>query len=80
MNKAVSYILIFFSEQMSGLQKLLQKYNELVCEKCMKKLEKYTFESIDALPITGAFYDRKLAGYYYENEVKKRYLFFKGRT
>ena len=36
----------------------------------MKKLEKYTFESIDALPITGAFYDRKLAGYYYENEVK----------
>lgn len=70
MNKAVSYILDLFFPNRCPVCRSFTEYNELVCEKCMKKLEKYTFESIDALPITGAFYDRKLAGYYYENEVK----------
>lgn len=71
MNKAVSFILDLFFPNRCPICRNFIEFNELVCEECCKELERYIPENIDIFPaINKMYFERMLAGYYYENNVK----------
>lgn len=71
MNKAINFVLDLFFPSRCPICRNFIRYDELICEKCIKKLKKYIPENYDILiKINDMFFDKILAGFYYENEVR----------
>lgn len=71
MNKVINFILdLFFPNRCSVCRNFI-KYDELVCKKCIGELKKYIPENDDSfIKMNDRFFDKILAGFYYENEVR----------